>query len=288
MITLGAKIYFGLSVIAIIAAAIFGLATDASLLGVLSFGWSGPIGDQHAYILLMSVALAAFFMGVVTTAYRDADPQAVLQLAGGETLPVVEPPATIAPWPPVAAMGLALVMIGLVAAPFVFGVGILVLAIATVEWTVLAWSDSATGSAGINRAIRHRVMSPVEVPAAAVLLVFTFVFFVSRILLSLSQWGALAAFALTGAVILLLAIILSNRDGAGRAVVATVLILGGLAIVVGGLIGVAVGEREFHQAGGGSAAVVVSNGHELVEATDAGGASAQASVQSLSIGENRA
>lgn len=258
MITLGAKIYFGLSVVAIIAAAVFGLATDASLLGVLSFGWSGPIGDQHAYILLMSIAIAAFFMGAVTTAYRDADPQAIVELVGGEELPVVDPPSIIAPWPPVAALGLALVMIGLVAAPFVFGLGILVLVIAAVEWTVLAWSDRSTSDSAVNRALRNRVMSPVEVPAAAVLLVFTFVFFVSRILLSLSQWGALAAFSLTGVVILLLAVILSKREKAGRAVVATALILGGLAIIVGGLLGVAVGEREFHPAGG-NAAVAVSD-----------------------------
>lgn len=251
MITLGAKFYFGLAAFGLIAAAILGLATDASLLGILSFGWSGPIGDQHGYFVLMGLALASFFMGAVTTAFRDADAEAVIALTGTEVLPAAQPPADLAPWPIVTAFGLTLVMIGLVAAPFVFGVGILVLVVATVEWTVTAWADRATGDPAANRLIRHRLMYPVEVPGASVLGVFAFVFFVSRILLSLSAWAGLAAFALAATAIIAIAAVLATRPSANRAVVTTVLVLGALAIVVGGLIGVGAGERDFHQAGGG-------------------------------------
>ena len=252
MITLGAKVYFGLAAFGLVAAAILGLASGGSLLGILSFGWSGAVGDQLGYTILNGLALAAFFMGAVTTAFRDADADAVVQVAGTDSLPAVAPPADLSPWPVVAAFGGAALVIGLVVEPLVVGVGIALLVIAAVEWTVTAWADRATGDPEVNRAVRNRVMQPLEIPAVAVIGIGVFVFFASRMLLALSKWGAIALFGATGAIILGVAALIATRPQVSRGVITAVLLLGGVTLVAGGVVGIGAGEREFHHVGGES------------------------------------
>ncbi|MBK5221707.1 MAG: hypothetical protein JJE52_02285 [Acidimicrobiia bacterium] len=249
MITLGAKLYFGIAAFALVAAAVLGFATDASVLGILSFGWSGPIGDQLGYTVLLGLALASFFMGVVTTAFRDADATAVTQVAGTETLPAPTPPAGLSPWPVVAAFSVALLVIGLVVQPLLFGLGVLLVLISALEWTATAWADRATGDPVANLAIRNRLMVPVEIPGAALLGIATFVFFASRVLLSLSKWGSIAVFAVAAIAIIAVASLIATRPATSRSVITAVLLVGGVSLLAGGIVGISAGERDFHQLG---------------------------------------
>lgn len=262
MITLGSKLYFGLAAVALVAAAVLGLATGASPLGILSFGWSGPIGDQLGYTVLVATAGSSFFLGVVTSAFRDADAAAQAELVGSDTVPAALPPADLSPWPVVAAFGLVAVVIGLVVEELLVFLGIGVLLICAVEWTVTAWADRATGDPAANRAIRNRVMQPIEIPAVALIGIAAFTFFASRMLLALSKWGAIAVFASAATIIMLVAVLIATRPAVSRGVLTAVLLLGGVTLVVGGVVGIGAGERDFHHLG--------DDGHTAEETDESG------------------
>jgi hypothetical protein len=249
MITLGAKVYFGLAAFALVAAAVLGLASGATLLGIISFGWSGPIGDNLGYTVLLGVSAGAFFMGAVTTAFRDADATAVEQLVGSDTLPAALPPAHLSPWPVVAAFGVAGLIIGLVVEPLVVGLSVLVLVISAVEWCVTAWADQATGDPDANAAIRNRIMQPIEIPAMALIGILIFVFFCSRLLLSASKWGSIIFFSGMATLILIAAVLVANRPQVTRGIVTALLLFGGVSLLVGGVVGLGLGQREFHDLG---------------------------------------
>jgi hypothetical protein len=249
MITLGAKLYFGLTAAALAAAFVLGLASGGSILGVFTFAWAGPIGDQLGYTVLVGTAAISFFLGVVITAFRDADPEAQVQVAGTETLPAASPPAHLSPWPIVSAFGVAVCLVGLVVDSWLIGIGVVLLVAAAVEWTVDAYSDRATGDPAANRAIRNRLMAPIETPAASFFGVFIFVFFASRVLLAVSKWGAIAIFGAAAVVVLLVASLVATRPTFNRNALTALVLVGGLALVGGGVAGLAAGEREFHYLG---------------------------------------
>ena len=249
MITLGAKLYFGLSAAAVVAAFVLGWASGGSFLGVVTFAWAGPVGDQFGYTVLVGSAAVAFFLGVVSTAFRDADAEALAEVAGTESVPDAVPPAHLSPWPIVAAFGTATVLIGLVVDMALLAVGVLLLVAATIEWTVGAWSDRATGDPDANRALRNRLMAPIETPAVALFGVLLFVFFASRVLLALPKYGATATFGVAALVVLTVASFLATKPQLGRSVLTAVVLVGGLVLIGGGIAGLAAGEREFHYLG---------------------------------------
>lgn len=281
MITLGAKLYFGLSAAAVLAAWVLGLASGGSPLGVITFSWAGPVGDQLGFVVLTGTAMVTFFLGVVVTALRDADPASVTEVAGTESLPEVVPPAHLSPWPIVAAFGAATLLVGVVVDTILAGVGVVLLVAAAVEWTVSAWSDRATGDPEANRAIRNRLMAPIETPIASTFAVFIFVFFASRVLLALPKYGATATFGVAALIVLGIASYIATRPAVSRSVITGALLVGGLLLVGGGVAGLAAGEREFTFLG-----PVEENGDHDVEAEDFGGDADELDDEAIVEGDN--
>ncbi|MGH9003973.1 MAG: hypothetical protein ACRDYV_12670, partial [Acidimicrobiia bacterium] len=196
MITTGSKWFYGFGFLSLVLAAAYGWSTGGNGLGPVSVGYKGGVGDHLGYGILLSAAVVSFVWGMVTTAVRDADAVAVAQVAGSDTVPAVLP-ARPSYWPPVAAFGAALVVIGLVSEAVIFVYGLIVLGIVLVEWAVQTWADNATGDPETNRRIRNRLMNPIEYPAAGLLALGVLALAFSRVFLTLSAdvavWVALAA-----------------------------------------------------------------------------------------------
>ena len=106
-----------------------------------------------------------------SVALRDADPDATAALQASDVLPEVAPPASASPWPMVGAFGLVVTALGLVVGPGLFVLGLVLLAVTAIEWAVQVWADRATGDPEVNRAIRNRLMAPLEIPVGAVLVI---------------------------------------------------------------------------------------------------------------------
>src|SRR4030095_7198931 len=168
MITTGSKWYFGFGFLALVFAAAYGWTTGGNGLGPVSLGYKGGVGDHFGYGILVTASAISFFLGVVVTATRDAEAEALAQVAGTETVPAVLPAGT-SYWPPIAAFGVGLLVIGLVSEAVLVVFGLILLGIALVEWTVQAWADRATGDPETNRRIRNKLMNPIEFPLAGAL-----------------------------------------------------------------------------------------------------------------------
>ncbi|MCP5025741.1 MAG: hypothetical protein GY929_05600 [Actinomycetia bacterium] len=255
MFTTGAKWYFGFAGGMLLAAWLFGIFsgdTDnivGSISGVVSLGYKGGVGDHLGYTIFVMGAAASFAMGVLAVMYRDGDAETAVAEAGEESLMAV-PAQGESWWPIVGAFGLGITIVGLVFTPWLFIAGLFVLAIAAIEWTVQDWSERATGDAEVNRINRDRLMRPFEIPAAAAVTTALVVLSVSRVLLSSSRWGAVIIAGIASAVILLVAWLVAASEKPSRNLVAGVILLGGVATIALGIVGLALGERDFdHPAG---------------------------------------
>jgi hypothetical protein len=243
MITSGSKWFFGLTVVTLVLACAYGWTTGGNGFGPLTFGYKGSVGDHFGYGLLISGSVLAFFLGCVATAVRDAEAEALAQVAGTEMVPAVAP-AGVSYWPPLAAFGAALVVVGLVSEAVVFVFGLIVLGVVLVEWTVQTWADHATGDPETNRQIRNRVMNPIEFPAAAVLVLATLAICFSRVFLALSADQTVLA-----GVVLLAIIVAGGFLVAARPRLSSNVIVGALmalaVVVIGlGIAGALHGERD--------------------------------------------
>jgi hypothetical protein len=259
MITTGTKWFFGLGFVTLALAALYGWSTGGNGLGPLTAGYKGGVGDHLGYGILLGAATISLFQGVVLTAWRDADPRAQAQLVQLDTVPPVRP-AGLSYWPPVAAFGAGLVVIGLVSDALVFIAGLIVLGIVLVEWTVQTWADHATGDPVANRSIRNRLMNPIEFPVAGVLGVAIIVLSFSRLFLAVSEHGAVWAAGLLGTAILLIGSVLAARPRLSANVIVGILLLAAVAVLGLGIAGGVAGKRDFEKIGehGGEGALPAS------------------------------
>lgn len=243
MFTTGSKWFFGLGLVSLVLAAAYGWSTGGNGLGPVTGGYKGGVGDHLGYTILLSIAGAGLFLGLVAVATRDAAPSALAELAGTDEAPREVAPAHLAYWPVVAAFGVGLVVLGLVISNVMFVVGLFVLLGALVEWMVLAWSDRATGDPETNRLIRSRVMGPFEVPLAGFLMVGGTVIAFSRLLLTSSQMGAVAVATLLAVVVLAVGVLFATKPRLSPNVIAGVLALCAVGVVAAGVASAARGER---------------------------------------------
>src|SRR5688500_18590614 len=152
MIPAGSRLLLGATVVAIIAAAAYGLSVSGSL---------GTTG-------LITAAAALAFLAAIVLYTRDADvssmdPSATTQSAAARPAP----PASV--WPIVGALGGVLIVVGLVTYPVVFVFGIIALVATTVEWMVSAWAERASADRHFNLGVRQRLSHPAEFPVLALL-----------------------------------------------------------------------------------------------------------------------
>ena len=254
MFKTGSRFLFGLAAFGYVAAIVYAAATGDhgigmdSIIGPLTGGYKGYVGDHVGYSVLVGLSAASLGLGIFFTALRDGDPEASAQVMGLETVPEVPAPDRVNYWPIVGAFSLGALVIGLAVGPAMFIVGGVGLAITGVEWAVRAWSDRATGDPEVNRAIRDRFLRPVEIPGLALIGIGLMVLAVSRILLALPKTGGYVVFGLVPAVIFILGYLVANRPKISQSAIAGMLLIGGIVLLGGGVVAAIAGERE-HEGG---------------------------------------
>lgn len=259
MFTPGFRLFFGFTLAGFAAMFVYGVASgdgggvdylgivDAEAwLGSISLGWKGGVGDHVGYMILMLFAISSGFIAIMLVAFRDADPDAVAELAGGK-LPAPQAQTVANYWPIIGAFGVGVLVIGLVTHAAIFVVGLLILGGVVFEWMMSAWADRATGDPVANRELRNRIMGPIELPVLGTLGIAALVLAVSRVLLAVSKEWAVWAAVIATTVIMLVAISLAVVEKPNKNVVAGILVLGAVAAIAGGIVTASVGEREFHE-----------------------------------------
>lgn len=278
MITRGSRVFFSLALAAYGLAVVYGVITNGlatggvvaaitgdgavdAVLGPISFGYKGGVGDHVGYSLLIGFALASLFAGAVTVAFRDGDPEAVAELANADAVPPVAAPADLSPWPIVGALGAGVVTLGLATEPAIFIAGLAIVGIAMIEWTVKAWSEQATGDPEVNRLIRKRLMHPVELPVAGLLIALVAAVSISQVFLTSSKTAAWVVASILAATVLVGAVMLSLMPEMKRSILVGVAVAVSVLVIGLGIFGAVRGAREFekHESGGEHSAGVVDS-----------------------------
>jgi hypothetical protein len=231
MFTFGSKFFFGLAVAALVACGIYWLDTGLEFFGT---------------IVLLSVAIAAAFLGGVTIAFRDADLEApAVEATSGADAEGYSRGPRVSPsmWPIIGAFGAGLMVIGLVYDRRWFLAGLVVVVATIVEWMVQAWADRASDDPDYNAALRGRLLHPLEFPVLGALAVGLVIFGFSRVMLAIPKSAAVGVFIGLGALVLVVAVILSTPRKLSGALVSSVLVLGGVGVLAAGVVGASTGER---------------------------------------------
>lgn len=266
MITTSSKFFYGLAGALLLAAVVYGYTTGGGSVGPLSLGYKGGVGDILGYALLVSAGVLAAFVGLATTAFRDADPDVAVDMLGTETVPAAATP-TASYWPIIAAFGATLGTVGLVLNNVFFVIGLVIVGAVAIEWTIQTWSERATGDPAVNREIRNRIMLPIEIPLGGIAIVALVVVGFSRVFLAVSAAAAVwVAFAVAAAVFGV-GTLLSTRSQIRKDVVAGLLTLAAVVTITVGIIAALTGERDFHHPSSehGAASVADDEGAAALE-----------------------
>lgn len=259
--TPGFKFFAALSAFALTAAFVAGLGGELAgggdvgqalddkgiinaIVGPITLGWKGGVGDHLAYTFFVALAVVAAILAGITVAFRDADPKSQAELISVESVPLTKAPngASYLPIGVAAAFGITLV--GWATDRVIMLAGIVVLVVLALGWTVRAWAERATGDDDVNTELYERITAPVRVPVLAAAVVAFMAFGLSRLLLSLSEHGAVLAFSVIGIVVFGAIILVATRPQITRGLATAVLVIGALFVLAAGIIGIARGPEE--------------------------------------------
>ena len=153
-------------------------------------------------------------------------------------------------WPIMAALGMGVLMVGLVTESLLAIAGMALLLISAIEWTMSAWAEHLSTDSASNAAERARLLRPFEISLYGALGIAVPVVLASRIFLTVSKTAASYSAIVIATLILAFAFVLYSKPLLRRAVTASLLVLGAVALIVAGIASAVVGEREFHHHGG--------------------------------------
>lgn len=210
-------------------------------------------GDLLGGVLYLMVGTLAFLLGVMLSTVRE-----------NEYAPVVAPdapppdvrPVVTAPlpggggWPVVGAVALGMVMLGLIFHPLFTWGGLIVGLAAAGGWMARAASE-ANG--------RQISLLPLGLPVLGLAAIASVMYFLSRILLAVTETTSWVIALAVAVVIMVFASIAAVRPNISGRALAALLALGTVLMIAGGIVAAAVGEREIeHHAEhhGGEAALV--------------------------------
>lgn len=265
MINTGSRTYYGLAVGAFITALLYGFITNTmaegtwttlagsgavdAILGPLTFGYKGGVGDHFGYAALMGFSGLCVGLGAITTAFRDGNAVSIAEVEATDRRYADQPPMNVVPWPALFALAVGITLVGLSFQPFLFGLGVFAAILVGVEWTLTVWSERTSTDPEVNRTVRRRVLWPLEVPVGVAAGLGIIVFSMSRLFLATAGIGAAVIAAVLALVVLALAFVLAARPTINRGVVLAIVILFGIVVIGAGIWGGIADNNKDHHGG---------------------------------------
>jgi plastocyanin len=194
-------------------------------------------GDVLGGVLYLMLAVVAFLLGVMLSTVRENEYAPVV---AGNAPPVVRP-VRVRPlpggggWPVVAGVSVGLVMIGLIEHPLFTWAGVLLALIAAAGWLARSASEST------GRAIS---LMPIGLPVLGLTTIASVMFFMSRVLLAVSETASWIIALLVAVIVLGSASLAAVRPSISGRTLAAVLAIGTVVMVGGGVFAASVGERD--------------------------------------------
>ncbi len=253
MLTPAFRFFGALATLGLVGALLQAFTSDQpfidAVLGPLTLGWKGGVGNHLAYTVLVSLFVLAATLGGLFLAFRDADPEAEAEVLHTESVPLTRAPHGTNFLPLVATFGIGILVIGLVTNIYVILAGAAVLVMVLFVWALRAWAERATGDPEVNAEIYSRFIEPVRVPILSFLIVGGLAIAVSRVLLAVSETGAVAVFGVLGAAFLLGAVLVAARPQITKNAVTVILFIVAVLVIAAGIGAAVVGQREIEHHG---------------------------------------
>jgi len=251
MLTPAFRVYAGLVVFGLLGAFLQAFTSDQpvmdAVLGPLTLGWKGGVGNHFAYVTLLSLAIIAALLGGLHLAFRDADPEAEAQVLHTDSVPLTRAPYGTNFLPLVATLGIAAVVIGLITNKYTVLAGAGLLAMVLFVWTLRTWAERATGDAEINAEIYSRFIEPLRIPIVSAIVIAVVVAGLSRVLLAVSVTGAVAIFGIVGALFLIGAVLLAARPQISKNAVTILLFVLAIVVIAVGIGAAVIGQRDIEE-----------------------------------------
>lgn len=258
MFTTAFRFFAAMAAVTLVAALVVGFTSETQepmdrILGPLTLGWKGSVGNHFAYVVLIGLFFMAAALAGILIAFRDADPEAEAQVVRADTVPLTRAPAGNNYIPALAAFGFVVMLVGLATDATAFAVGgIVVIVAAAVTWTLRAWAERATGDDEINAELYHRFIDPLRTPVLAIATIAFVVVALSRVLLAVSKTGSVVVFGVVATVFFVVAVLLALYPKSTRTITTIVVVFAAVAILVAGVVGALAGERDIEHHGGES------------------------------------
>jgi len=233
MFTTGSKLFIGGSVVAVVAAIVFGVSYDGDP------AWTAAVG-------LIGGSIALLFLMGINLWVRDSNVGA-MQSDAVTASPASQHQPANSMWPVVGAFGGAITVIGVVATPVVFMAGICIMLVALFEWLVQAWADRASADRRFNATVRGRLMHPLEFPILGAVGLTVVIYSFSRIMLWLSKESGPAVFVVVAALITFGGFVFASKPSVRTSVVAGICTVAALGLVSTGAVMAIDGERTLHE-----------------------------------------
>jgi hypothetical protein len=274
MFTTGSKLFLGATVLAFVAAIVFGLSKGGSA------GWLGVIG-------LLSAALVFAFLFGVNYYTHDGNVSAMSENATIDA-PAAQPPVGRSMWPVVAAVAVGAIAVGAQSKPIVFKAGVVVLLAAVIEWMVQGWSERASGDPAYNAGLRRRMLHPLEFPVLAAAGLAAVIYSFSRIMLWINKSGGPVVFIIAGALVLFGGFLFASKPSLKKGVITGVCAIAALGLVSTGAVMAVDGQRtiEHHpttRTDNGAACALAEEGSGTQVEVDEKGSQAVASKSGIAI-----
>jgi len=259
MFTPGFKLFSGMALYAFLMAFFLAVGTNgkaftdetmSTVLGPISLGWKGFVGNHFGYLFFIGLAVSAAFLAGLLVAFRDADPEAQAEVVHTDSVPLTRAPAGVSYWPLLGGIGIALLAAGLATNRWITYAGLGLMAAAALVWTLRAWSERATGDDEVNRVIYHRFIDPLRVPVLSAVIVALFAIAISRLMLIVSKEAAVAVFGLTALVFFIVMILIALYPSQFRPILNVLAVLALLFCAVCFILYGKYGERSFEEHGG--------------------------------------
>lgn len=214
----------------------------ASLL--LSFAYQVMTGDVLGSILFLLLGVVAAYLSLAVASTRRLDaPEPVAALDRGPTASY--PTVVLSPggggWPMAAGLAATLMVAGFVLGPVASFAGLAVAAVTAVGWLARV-SSERTG--------RWANLLPLGLPVLGLFAIASLMFFMSRILLAVSEQGSTAVALVVAVLIMAVGTVFAVRPNISGRTMAVALAVGGVLMLGGGIVAAAIGERtiELHGA----------------------------------------
>lgn len=255
MFTTAFRFFAGLAIASLVAALLVGFTSETQapmdrILGPLTLGWKGAIGNHFAYVFFAGLAIVSGGLAGILIAFRDADPEAEAQVVHTDSVPLTRAPAGNNYLPALGAFAFVLALVGLASGNHVLiGGGLVVMLAVAFTWTLRTWAERATGDDTVNAELYHRFIDPLRTPVVAIVCIGLVVGGLSRVLLAVSKTGSVVVFGAAATLFFVVAAVLALYPKSTKTVTTILVVFGALAILVAGIVGAFVGERDIEHHG---------------------------------------